>query len=47
MTRIEEKFEDKLLDEFEDETQVYQRHRFFETWLWMDVDLPSAAGRDG
>uniref|UniRef100_A0A3P9LX36 Complement component c3b, tandem duplicate 2 n=1 Tax=Oryzias latipes TaxID=8090 RepID=A0A3P9LX36_ORYLA len=30
-----------------DESQIYLRHKFFESWLWMDIDLPSKAERDG
>lgn len=33
--------------EYLDESQVYLRSKFFESWLWMDVSLPSEADRDG
>lgn len=36
-------------EEFEylDETQVYLRSKFYESWLWMDVNLPSETDKDG
>ncbi|KAM6940226.1 complement C3-like [Xenentodon cancila] len=33
--------------EYLDETQIYLRSKFYESWLWMDVNLPSEPGRDG
>ncbi|XP_034997745.2 complement C3 [Hippoglossus stenolepis] len=33
--------------EYLDETQVYLRFKFYESWLWMDVNLPSKADTDG
>ncbi|XP_033986006.1 venom factor-like [Trematomus bernacchii] len=33
--------------EYLDETQVSLRSKFYESWLWMDVDLPTQADRDG
>uniref|UniRef100_A0A3Q3L7G2 Complement component c3b, tandem duplicate 1 n=1 Tax=Mastacembelus armatus TaxID=205130 RepID=A0A3Q3L7G2_9TELE len=33
--------------EYMDETQVYLRSKFYESWLWIDVNLPSQADRDG
>lgn len=33
--------------EYEDESDVYLRSRFFESWLWTDVSLPSEPDRDG
>lgn len=33
--------------EYLDETDVYVRSRFFESWLWKDVNLPSKAEADG
>ena len=33
--------------EYLDETQVSLRSRFYESWLWTDVDLPTKADRDG
>uniref|UniRef100_A0A3Q3AZ10 Complement component c3b, tandem duplicate 1 n=1 Tax=Kryptolebias marmoratus TaxID=37003 RepID=A0A3Q3AZ10_KRYMA len=33
--------------EYLDETQVYLRSKFYESWLWMDVSLPSQTDRDG
>ncbi|XP_032399538.1 complement C3, partial [Etheostoma spectabile] len=41
----EEEEEDK--EEYLDATQVYLRSRFYESWLWTDVTLPSQADRDG
>ncbi|XP_034756642.1 complement C3-like isoform X2 [Etheostoma cragini] len=34
-------------DEYLDATQVYLRSKFYESWLWTDVTLPSQADRDG
>ncbi|RVE75945.1 hypothetical protein OJAV_G00003930 [Oryzias javanicus] len=42
----EEEEDDEEWEEV-DESQIYLRHKFFESWLWMDVDLPSKAERDG
>ena len=33
--------------EYLDETDVYLRSKFYESWLWMDVKLPGQADRDG
>uniref|UniRef100_A0A3B3WZA9 Complement component c3b, tandem duplicate 2 n=1 Tax=Poecilia mexicana TaxID=48701 RepID=A0A3B3WZA9_9TELE len=33
--------------EYMDETQVYLRSKFYESWLWIDVSLPSETDRDG
>ncbi|KAM7419790.1 hypothetical protein PAMA_016741 [Pampus argenteus] len=46
---LEEEEEEEEEDEWEylDETQVYLRSKFYESWLWMDVDLPSNVGQDG
>ncbi|XP_033985885.1 cobra venom factor-like [Trematomus bernacchii] len=33
--------------EYLDETQVSLRSKFYESWLWTDVDLPTQADRDG
>lgn len=33
--------------EYLDESEVYLRFKFFESWLWQDVNLPSQADRDG
>lgn len=33
--------------EYEDESDVYLRSRFFESWLWTDVSLPSEPDRGG
>ncbi|XP_032419209.1 complement C3-like isoform X2 [Xiphophorus hellerii] len=33
--------------EYLDETQVYLRSKFFESWLWIDVSLPSETDKDG
>ncbi|KAM7394684.1 hypothetical protein PAMP_021470 [Pampus punctatissimus] len=48
MKPLEEEEEEEE-DEWEylDETQVYLRSKFYESWLWMDVDLPSNVGQDG
>lgn len=45
---VEEEEEDED-EEWEDldETQVYLRSKFYESWLWMDVKLPSQPDRDG
>uniref|UniRef100_A0A3B4ZLY2 Complement C3-like n=1 Tax=Stegastes partitus TaxID=144197 RepID=A0A3B4ZLY2_9TELE len=42
---VEEEEEDEW--EYLDETEVYLRSKFYESWLWMDVYLPSQADRDG
>ncbi|XP_077379564.1 complement C3-like isoform X2 [Festucalex cinctus] len=34
-------------DEYLEESDVYLRFRFFESWLWTDVKLPDEADRDG
>lgn len=46
LTGEEEEEDDEEWEEV-DERQIYLRHKFFESWLWMDVDLPSKAERDG
>lgn len=33
--------------QYEDESNVYLRSKFFESWLWKTVDLPAQADRDG
>ncbi|KAK5620662.1 hypothetical protein CRENBAI_020815 [Crenichthys baileyi] len=33
--------------EYMDETEVYLRSKFYESWLWMDVSLPSETDKDG
>ncbi|KAM4595769.1 complement C3-like [Fundulus diaphanus] len=33
--------------EYLDETDVYLRSKFYESWLWMDVSLPSEPDKDG
>lgn len=33
--------------EYEDESDVYLRYRFFESWLWTDVSLPDEPDQDG
>ncbi|XP_029015801.1 complement C3-like [Betta splendens] len=40
----EEEFEDL---EYMDVNDVYLRTKFYESWLWMDVKLPSSTGADG
>ncbi|XP_035515263.1 venom factor-like [Morone saxatilis] len=44
---VEEEEEGEEWEEYLDETQVYLRSKFYESWLWMDVNLPSQADRDG
>lgn len=46
MLEAAEEEEDEEWEEV-DESQIYLRHKFFESWLWMDIDLPSKAERDG
>ncbi|KAF3852808.1 hypothetical protein F7725_006163 [Dissostichus mawsoni] len=48
-TVIEKEVEADEEEEWEylDETQVSLRSRFYESWLWTDVDLPTQADRDG
>lgn len=33
--------------EYPEESDVYLRSKFFESWLWKTVDLPAQADRDG
>lgn len=33
--------------EYPDESDVYLRSKFFESWLWKTVSLPAQADRDG
>lgn len=33
--------------EYEDESYVYLRSKFLESWLWTDVSLPNEPDRDG
>lgn len=33
--------------EYQDESDIYLRSKFFESWLWKTVDLPAQADRDG
>lgn len=33
--------------EYLDETQMDLRSKFYESWLWREVDLPSKPDRDG
>lgn len=33
--------------EYQDESDVYLRSKFFESWLWKTVELPAQADRDG
>ncbi|XP_047221423.1 complement C3-like [Girardinichthys multiradiatus] len=42
---MEEDEEEDL--EYMDETEVYLRSKFYESWLWMDVSLPSETDKDG
>lgn len=46
-TEEEDEEEEEEEWEYPDETQVYLRSKFYESWLWTDVDLPSQADRDG
>ncbi|XP_033480279.2 complement C3-like [Epinephelus lanceolatus] len=34
-------------EEYLDESDVYLRFKFFESWLWTDVNLPSETDKDG
>ncbi|KAF1394639.1 hypothetical protein PFLUV_G00003160 [Perca fluviatilis] len=43
----EEKEEEEEEEEYLDASQVYLRSKFYESWLWTDVNLPSQADRDG
>ncbi|KAM3623350.1 uncharacterized protein V6R79_010054 [Siganus canaliculatus] len=43
----EEEEEEEEEEEYLDETQVYLRSKFFESWLWTDVNLPDEADTDG
>jgi len=43
----EEMEEEEEEEEYLDETQVYLRSKFYESWLWTDVNLPDQADRDG
>ena len=43
----EEEEEEEEEWEYLDETQVYLRSKFFESWLWIGVNLPNEAGTDG
>ncbi|CAB1425505.1 unnamed protein product [Pleuronectes platessa] len=44
---VEEEEEEEEEWEYLDETQVYLRSKFYESWLWTDVNLPSTADTDG
>lgn len=33
--------------EYQDESEVYLRSKFFESWLWKDINLPAQADKDG
>lgn len=33
--------------EYQDESEVYIRSKFFESWLWTDINLPAQADKDG
>lgn len=44
----DEEYDDDEEDwEYEDENDVYLRSRFFQSWLWTDVTLPSQPDRNG
>ncbi|KAM4750099.1 complement C3-like [Anableps anableps] len=47
MVPVEEDEEEEEEWEYMDETQVSLRSKFFESWLWMDVSLPSETDKDG
>ncbi|TKS68660.1 Complement C3 [Collichthys lucidus] len=42
---VEEEEEEEW--EYLDRSDVYLRSKFFESWLWQDINLPSQADRDG
>lgn len=42
----EEEDEDEEWEDL-DETQLYLRSKFYESWLWMQIKLPDKPGRDG
>ncbi|XP_068615919.1 complement C3-like, partial [Brachionichthys hirsutus] len=44
---VEEEEEEEEEWEYQDENQIYLRKKFFESWLWTDIDLPTQADRDG
>lgn len=33
-------------EEYTDEADVYLRSKFYESWMWMDFNLPNQADRD-
>lgn len=43
----EDEEEEEEEEEYLDETQVYLRYKFYESWLWTDVHLPDRAEADG
>uniref|UniRef100_G3Q8J4 Complement component c3b, tandem duplicate 2 n=1 Tax=Gasterosteus aculeatus aculeatus TaxID=481459 RepID=G3Q8J4_GASAC len=43
----DEEEEEEEEEEYLDETQVYLRYKFYESWLWTDVHLPDRAEADG
>ncbi|KAF7650478.1 hypothetical protein LDENG_00125500 [Lucifuga dentata] len=43
----EEEEEEEEDWEYMDESDVYVRSKFYESWLWMDVNLPSTVDKDG
>ncbi|KAK5865371.1 hypothetical protein PBY51_019649 [Eleginops maclovinus] len=43
----DEEEEEEEEEEYLDETEVSLRFKFYESWLWMDVNLPTKADRDG
>lgn len=42
---VDEEEEDEW--EYEEESDVYLRSKFFESWLWTSVILPNTPERDG
>lgn len=42
-----EEEEDDDEEEYMDENEVYLRSKFYESWLWTDVNLPSRAAING
>ncbi|XP_054634136.1 complement C3-like [Dunckerocampus dactyliophorus] len=42
-----EEYEEYEEEEYLEEADVYLRSKFFESWLWTDINLPSIADSDG
>lgn len=47
--RLEEDEEEEEEDgwEYQDESDIYLRSKFYESWLWKSIDLPAQAEIDG